>query len=103
MSVLPTFLTGSFSFEGEPPRHIDEFPRVPRYAGCYALFGVVLGNKPYSLAVDVPDEEMARLLADARARKQEETISLYGYTDDVYLLFPNNKNERTYCGRERDD
>ncbi len=93
----------SFAFDGDAPAHIEAHPRIATYLGLYGLFGVAMGNKPYTLAVDVPTEETVRVLATARAKKQEETIEQYGYTDDVYVLFPDGQNERTYYGRERDE
>src|SRR5579884_4287331 len=98
MAIIPTFLEKSFLFEGDTPRHIEEWPKVPAYAGAFAVFGATSGNKPYPLALDIPDEPEARLLADARARQQEASIEIYGYTDDVYILHPSQQMERTYYG-----
>lgn len=103
MSIIPTFLESSFRFDGEAPRHIEERPSVPTYAGAYAIFGATAGNKPYALAYDVPNEAMARLLAEARKQHQEESIEVYGYSDDVYILYPNQDMERTYYGRSAED
>lgn len=99
MNILPTFLSSSFEFDSEAPRHIEAYPTVPCYVGGYALFGATAGNKPYPLALDVPSEKMARQLADARARQQEADRELYGYSDDVYILHPHQAMERTYFGR----
>lgn len=97
-------MEASFHFEeDEVPRHIDARPSVPSYAGGFAVFGATSGNKPYPLALDIPNEEMAHRLAEARRLHQEATIDRYGYSDDVYILSPSGERERVYYGRERDD
>lgn len=103
MNALPIFLERNFLFIDTVPKHIEGYPVVPTYVGFYALFGATEGNKPYTLAVDVPDEEMARTLAEARAKHQDGSIGLYGYSDDVYILLPNGENYRTYDGRHIND
>src|SRR3989344_2145689 len=102
-NVVPTFLESGFLFEGKPPHHIDEFPSVPSYVGYFALFAETDEGKPYSLAVDIPDIETARELAEARKLRQESDIDTYGYTDDVHIYFPNGETERFYQGRLIDD
>lgn len=100
--ILPTFREASFHFEDGIPDHVEDTPTVPQLVGMYGLFGATESNKPYPLAYDIPDEQAARLLADARARQQEATIETYGYSDDVYIDFPDGTKERTYYGRSRD-
>lgn len=82
--VLPVFRETSFIFEVSAPDHIEQTPSTPNYIGMFSLFCVTEANKPYPLAVDIEDEETARLLAGARARQQEATIETYGYSDDIY-------------------
>jgi hypothetical protein len=96
---IPTFRTPSFLFEDKVPEHIEQVPKVPNYAGCFAVFGAIVGMRPYPLALDVPTEVMARDLAHARMMQQEESVDVFGYTDDIYIQFPDGKKERTYYGR----
>lgn len=98
--ILPVFNEYSFSFESDTPEHIEDYPGVPNYVGMYAVFGVVDGVRSYPLAVDVPSEQLAEALAKARAARQESDIELYGYSDDVYIYFPDGSNRRVYYGRK---
>jgi hypothetical protein len=96
---LPTFEIASFDFaDNAVPEHIEAYPAVPRYIGLFGVFGAIDGVKPYPLAVDVPSEDMAHLISNARISKQESDIQLYGYTDDVYILSPDGKHIRVYYG-----
>ncbi|HVW23294.1 MAG TPA: hypothetical protein VHB51_02340 [Candidatus Saccharimonadales bacterium] len=98
--VLPVFQEASFEFgDLKVPPHVEAYPIVPNYIGLYSVFGAVDGVRPYPLAVDVRSEKLARKLADARARQQEATIYLYGYSDDVIIYHPAGDTERTYIGR----
>ncbi len=102
--VLPTFLQDSFLFaDVEVPDHVDETPEMPNYVGFFAVFGSTEGNKPYTLAVDVATQDTALLLAEARKRQQESDITIYGYSDDVYIVYPDGSIERTYFGRWKED
>lgn len=113
--IVPTFLESSFDFGedseiirflkkvlhrkiNEIPEHLEDFPEVPSYVGAFAIFGANTTDESYTLALDVPSELMARQLAEARKKQQEASIDLYGYTDDVYVLFPDGHKERTYYG-----
>ena len=99
--IEPTFTESSFLFTGEAPKHIEAFAKVPNYIGMYAVFGSINGGqRTYLLASDISSYESARLLADARVKKQENDMSLYGYTDDVYISEPDGNLVKVYSGRK---
>lgn len=97
--IIPTFQKVSFLFERTIPRHIEAYPSTPNFVGMYALFGAVDGVRPYPLAVDIEELALAEQLATARKLQQETDIDRYGYSDDVYINFPDGTNLRTYYGR----
>ncbi len=102
-NFLPTFLEESFDFGDElTPEHIDERPNVPSALGYFAVFSASTSEKSLTIANDVADEDSAVFLAKARARKQEADIHLYGYSDSVYVLYPDGKTKRVYSGRTDD-
>lgn len=101
VDILPIFHSSSFEFDGEIPEHIEDVPNIPNYIGLWAVFGFNTG-KTYPLAHDISTEDLARTIAEARARQQELTIEDYGYSDSVYILDPDGRAEDVYCGRTVD-
>lgn len=97
---IPTFQVVSFDFEGhDVPEHVEAYPSIPCYVGQFSVFGAIDGTKHYPLAINVQELSVAELLCAARARKQESTFDHYGYTDDVYIHFPDGRTKRYYYGR----
>lgn len=99
VNILPIFEEHSFLFTDTVPPHIDDYPKTPNYVGLYAVFGAIDGKRPYPLAVDVESPELAEVIAQARADKQERGIELHQYSDDVYINSPDGSNRRIYYGR----
>lgn len=99
--ILPVFQEYSFLFRDGIPPHIEDYPDTPNYPDLFSVFGTIDGNRPYPLAVDVEHLALAVLIAKAREDRQEESISEYGYTDDVYIAHPDGHEQRMYFGRTR--
>lgn len=99
-AILPTFQSYSFEFGDEAiPEHVEAYPNTPNLIGSYSVYALVDMHKTYPLAIDIKDEATAIMLAAARARKQESDIGLYGYSDDVWVRYPDNSDSRLYLGR----
>jgi hypothetical protein len=99
--IKPVFIESSFSFTKEAPEHIEAYTRVPNYIGMYAVFGSINGGeRTYLLASDIDSYETAKFIADARVKQQEGDISIYGYTDDVYISEPDGNLVKVYSGRK---
>jgi len=97
--VLPTFLRVSFLFkDGEEPDHIDAYPALPTYPDMYEVYDETREGKKMPLAVDVPTFAMASLLARARVGEVESTLGIYHYSDDVWILNPDQTAARVYRG-----
>jgi hypothetical protein len=99
--LKPTFPQSLFRFESPTliPDHYEDWPNVPNFLGTWALFGWSEGDKTISYAVDAISEEQATLLAEAKKQYFEETLDLYGYSTDVYILSPDGNHQRYYAGR----
>lgn len=98
--VLPVFNSIFFSFEKEKvPEHIEGgLPLIPNYVDLYTVFSTPSQAESRTLAVDIDSEFAARLIAYAYVKYQIKSIKRYGYSDDVYVGFPDGKNERVYIG-----
>jgi hypothetical protein len=103
--ILPVFRAANFLFpDNNVPEHIEEDPTVPSYIGVYGLFTYVRDHSPYTFAVDIETESLARELAMALWERQEMEIPLYGYSTDVWIKCPDGEEIRYYSGRvEFDD
>ena len=97
----PTFPESLFSFENPAliPDHYEEWPDVPNFLGTWALFGWSEGGRTLNYAVDAISKEQAVLLAKAKKQYFEDTLDLYGYSTDVYILSPDGNHQRYYVGR----
>ena len=99
--LKPTFPQALFSFENPMiiPDHYDEWPSVPNFLGTWSIFGWAEGGKTLNYATDAVCEEQAALLAEEKKQYFEETIDLFGYSTDVYILNPGGNQLRYYMGR----
>ncbi|HEY1645015.1 MAG TPA: hypothetical protein VGF75_01345 [Candidatus Saccharimonadales bacterium] len=99
--LKPVFMQSLFNFESlDPvPEHYDEFPDIPNFAGQWAVFGWSGGSKTMTFAVDVISVAQAELLAEAKKRYLKDTMDLYGYSPDVYILDPSGRHRRYYYGK----
>jgi predicted metalloprotease with PDZ domain len=99
--LKPVFAQALFSFESPDfiPEHYDEFPNVPNFAGQWAVFGWSGGDKTMDFALDVMTAEQAELLAQAKKQFFQDSIHIYGYSPDVYILDPSGRHRRYSFGR----
>lgn len=103
--ILPIYQEDGFLFsEDDKPEHIERLPTaIPNFIGLFTVFNVVNADKRFMLAVDIPTEDLARIIANARIKYQEQTLKTYGYDDDVYIGFavgtPEQQEERVHIGR----
>ena len=94
---IPKFRSSSFDFGSDPtPSHHEEDPFIPNYADLWTV-SVISGNW-VPVACDIPSAGLARIIANAAARHQEETRDRYGYSDSVAITNPDNTYIVTYRG-----
>lgn len=98
--VLPVFNSIFFIFKNDNiPEHTEGgLPLIPNYADLYTVFSTPSQAESRTLAVDIDSEFAARVIAEANVKYQRKSIKRYGYSDDVYVGFPDGKNERVYIG-----
>ncbi len=86
--LVPVFSSVNFSFKDDQPVHIEAArtpPLKPSRLGGFILYGVNQWDQKYTLAVDIPNDEVVGTLAGARMRRMQEFGQFTGHTDDLWL------------------
>lgn len=98
--ILPTFLTRDFTFDGPVMAHNEAVPDLPDHPVNSFALGVrpVDMDELFPIAVDIPDMVMAGKLLVARILSREIFIKVYGKTEDIYMLYPDQRVRQVYDG-----